>query len=328
MKLSKLFISLLLVTLVVFGMSNAVEAQDFPSDTVRFIVAYDAGGSSDTLARTLKPYLEEELGTSVYVENKPGAGAQIGFTALSQAKPDGYTVGIVNLPALDLLHAARDTAFHPVDSYDPVGVNVQDPNVLMVRDDDDRFNNLQDLIDYAKENPGEVTFGADGPLSDDQTAAYKFMQATDTEISFVPYDGGAPAAKALISGEIDVAVENVFMVKKQEEKTKALCVFWNKRYHMIPDVPTFEELTGEKVINSSTRGIAAPAGVPEERLEILREAFRKAATNPEFIKDAEKRGITLIDPVKVGEEFGQVLKDTYESVDSLIPIFKEEGYIE
>ena len=262
------------------------------------------------------------------MENLPGAGAEIGFTALARANPDGYTVGIINLPALNLLNAARETAYHPVDSYDAIGVHVQDPNVMAARIDDERFQDFNDVVEFAKEHPGELIVGADGPLSDDQLGLYKVLLEEDIVVTYIPYDGGAPAKQALLSGEIDIVVENAFDVIRHEEAVNSLVTLWDERYHMIPDVPTYKELRGVELVGSSTRGIAAPAGIPEDRLQILRETWEAAVNNPEHIEDCIKRGITLIDPVKVGEEFKEVMISTQEDVDSLLPFFREMGYIE
>ena len=327
MKIIKIIAVILMVGLFILGTISMASAA-FPDHTIRLIVAYSAGGSSDALARTLAQYWEKELGVSIYVENLPGAGAEIGFTALARANPDGYTVGIINLPAINLLSAARETSYHPVDSYDAIGVHVQDPNVIAVRMDDDRFQNLDDLIEYAKAHPGETIFGADGPLSDDHIAVYKFMQKEEIKITFIPYDGGAPAKQALLSGETDVVVENCFDVIKHEEAVKPLAVLWPERYHMLPDAPTYQELTGELLVGSSTRGIAIPKGVPEDRLKVLKDTYEAAVMNPDHLADAVKRGITMIDPIKVGPEFKEVMIETQQDVENLLPLFREMGYIE
>jgi tripartite-type tricarboxylate transporter receptor subunit TctC len=323
----KIMVMVLIIGFLICGTTMMASA-DFPDHTIRLIVAYSAGGSSDTLARTMAQYWEKELGVNIYVENLPGAGAEIGFTALARANPDGYTVGIINLPALNLLNAARETAYHPVDSYDAIGVHVQDPNVMAARIDDERFQDFNDVVEFAKEHPGELIVGADGPLSDDQLGLYKVLLEEDIVVTYIPYDGGAPAKQALLSGEIDIVVENAFDVIRHEEAVNSLVTLWDERYHMIPDVPTYKELRGVELVGSSTRGIAAPAGIPEDRLQILRETWEAAVNNPEHIEDCIKRGITLIDPVKVGEEFKEVMISTQEDVDSLLPFFREMGYIE
>jgi len=325
---AKLTAALVLAGIVVFSLgSMGMAGLKYPERMVTMTVSYSAGGSTDAAARTILPYLEDELGVTMYIKNLPGAGGEIGWTTLATSKPDGYTIGFINLPAIILIAAARDTRYEPVtENFAPIGVNICDPNTVLVRDDDPRFSTLEELIDYAKAHPGEVIVGADGPLSDDQLALYKIEKATGARFSFTPYAGGAPAAKALLGGESDVLITNCFDALKWEEGTNCLAVLWPERYELIPDVPTFKEQTGIEIMGASTRGIAAPVGVPGEVLAKLRLAFYNAATNPEYIEDAKKRGLTLIKPM-IGEEFGKMIKDEEEAVADLLNYFVEGGYI-
>jgi len=305
----------------------AIAQKKYPTDTIAVTVAYKAGGSTDAAVRMILPYLEKELKTSMYVKNLPGAGGEIGFTGLATSKPDGYTIGMINLPAVNLVAAARETRYEPiVEHFAPIGVNISDPNTIMVRKDDSRFNTIKDLIDYAKAHPGEIILGADGPLSDDQLSMYKIEEAMGVKFTYIPYAGGAPAAKALIGGETDVLISNCFDAIKWEENTKALAVLWPERYELIPHVPTFKEETGVEVVGGSTRGFSAPAGTPPEILARLRLAFYEVTTNPEYIKEAKKRGLTLIEP-KIGDDFGKVIRKEEEAISTLLKYFIEGGYI-
>lgn len=305
----------------------AIAETKYPTGPVRLTVSYSAGGSTDAAARMLVPYLQKELGVSVWVQNLPGAGGEIGWTTLFRSKPDGYTIGFINMPAMNLVTAARDTAYEPIlGGFDAVGVNISDPNTIMVKRDDARFNTIKDLIEYAKKHPGELVLGADGPLSDDHLAMYKIEQATGVKFTYVPYDGGAPSAKALMGGETDVLISNSFDAIKFEENLKALAVLWPERYPLIPDVPSFKEQIGIEIVGSSTRGICAPAGVPPGVLAKLKQAFYAATTNPEYIKEATKRGLTLIKP-RIGGGFGKMIEDEEKAVGKLLHFFVEAGYI-
>jgi tripartite-type tricarboxylate transporter receptor subunit TctC len=231
------------------------------------------------------------------------------------------------MPAINLVAAARDTAYEPIlENFDAVGVNISDPNTVLVKRDDDRFNTISDLVEYAKQKPGELVLGADGPLSDDQLAVYKIEQATGAKFTYVPYDGGAPSAKALMGGETDVLITNCFDVLKFEEHLRALAVLWPERYPLIPDVPTFKEEMGIQLVGASTRGVAAPAGVPSGALAKLKQAFYAATSNPEYIKEAKNRGLTLIEP-RIGGDFAKMIEDEEESVVELLDFFVEGGYL-
>jgi len=296
---------------------GTAEVAAWPDKPINMIVAYKAGGSTDVAARTMGIYLEKYLGQPIVVVNQPGAGGQVGFTKLSMAKPDGNTIGFINLPALNMNYASRkDVAYHPVKSFTPIGCNIIDPNTILVRIDDDRFKTIQDLIESARKNPGNIICGMDGPLSDDQLALVKIEKATGVKFAKVYYSGSAPAHAALLGKHSDFIVTNTFDVIKYKDKQRCLVQMWKERYHMNPKTPTFKEVFGKEVIGSSTRGVAAPAGVPADRLKKLQEAFEKMAKDQEFKAKATKIGLTLA-WMDAGE-FGQFMKDVQADVDSLI----------
>lgn len=302
--------------------------------TIRVIVAYSAGGSSDALARVTLPYFEtaiEELSgqdTSAVVVNLPGAGAEVGFTALASADPDGSTIGIINLPSMPLLQAARDTAFEPwLENFAPIGVNVIDPNIIMLAESA-QFESLSEALEAAAEEPGSVIVGADGPLSDDHLAMYAVESETDAKFAFIPYAGGAPASRAFRTGEVQIGIGNVFDYLQNEDVAKDAAIFQNERYEMVSDVPTLEESVGISVGElGSTRGFAAPAEVPEDLLGLYREAFRMAVEDEAYQEAARERNITIVRP-RIGEEFGQIMQEQDELVEELLQYFIEGGFIE
>lgn len=318
--------------------SASAQEQDFSSvdvpDTIRVIVAYSAGGSSDALARVTVPVFEryvEELsgqGTSAVVVNLPGAGGEIGWTALANADPDGSTIGIINLPAMPIVERAREAQYAPwLESFTPLGVNVVDPNVVRVSKRSD-YETLKKAVEAAKQNPGSVTIGADGPLSDDHLAAYIITAATGADFAFVPYPGGAPANRAFAAGEVDIAIGNVFDHLQTEDAAADAAVFRENSYEMIPNVSPIDEALGEDLRNSgSTRGFAAPAGVDEDLLALYREAFSRTFTDDKYQSEARERNITIVEPA-IGDEFGDIMREQDETVDELLTYFVEGGYID
>lgn len=329
----------LLATALFVAMPAAdAAAQDYADvevpGTIRVIVAYSAGGSSDALARVLLPYWERAIqelsgqSTSAVVVNLPGAGGEVGFTALANADPDGSTVGIINLPSVGLLEAARETAFAPwLERFEPIGVNVIDPNIIMLGEHS-QHESLEAAVQAAIDNPGSVIIGADGPLSDDHLAMYALESETGADFTFIPYAGGAPANRAFRTGETDINLANVFDYLQSEDVTREAAVFLDERYEMVEDVPTLEERIGVHVGNlGSTRGLAAPAGVPEDLLELYREAFRIAVEDEEYQQAAVERNITIVRP-RVGEEFGQIMQEQDDLVEDLLQYFIEGGFIE
>lgn len=293
----------------------------FPTKPITLIVAYSAGGSTDVAARTMGVYLEKYLGQPVVVKNLPGAGGQIGWTNLATAKPDGYTIGFINMPALQMVNAARENvAYDPVDSFAAIGCNINDPNTIMVRKDDDRFKTIEDLIEYGKKHPKELVCGADGPLSDDQLAMVKIEKATGAKFTYVPYSGAAKAHAALLGKHSDFIITNTHDVIQYKDSQRCLVQLWKERYYMNPDTPTFKEVFGVEITGSSTRAFAAPVKVPEDRLTVLRDAFKKAAHDPEYIERAKKIGLTLdwMDHV----ELAKFIKDVNDNVQELIDELK------
>lgn len=319
-------------------LAGSAAAQDFADvdlpRTIRVIVAYNAGGSSDGLARVTLPHWEaalEELtgqSTNAVVVNLPGAGGEIGWTALANAQPDGSTIGIINLPAVPMVEAARETQFSPwLEKFVPLGLNVVDPNVIRLSSKS-KHKTLKDAIEAAKANPGSVTVGADGPLSDDHVAMYALQDATGAEFTFIPFAGGAPANRAFLAGEVDIAVGNVFDHLKTVDGATEAIVLRDTRYDMIPDVPTADEYLGMDTRSiGSSRGFAAPAGSPDDLVEAYRAAFEQAFNNEEFQAEAKGRNITIVEPA-VGEDFGAVMQDLQKTSDDLMPLFVKGGYIQ
>lgn len=337
--MKKLFSTVALATaLIAFGAVQQAKAAPKYADvkvpgTIRAIVAYNAGGSSDALARVMLPFWEKKIEEltgqkpNAVVVNLPGAGGEIGWTSLAFAQKDGSTIGVINLPSVGLVEAARDAKFAPwLEKFTPIGVDIIDPNVVRLQKDS-KYKNLKEAFEAAKKDPGSVTVGADGPLSDDHLAVYAMAVKYGAEFTFVPYAGGAPANKAFQSGEVDIAVGNVFDHLNTKAAAKDAMVLLAKRYPMIKDVPTAKEAMGLDVGDlGSTRGWAAPAGIPEKLLTVYREAFAMAANDPTYQEAALKRNITIVEPM-IGDAFGAYMKEQDELTSKLLDLFVKGGYI-
>ncbi|MBL1419085.1 MAG: tripartite tricarboxylate transporter substrate binding protein [Alphaproteobacteria bacterium] len=315
------------------AISSLAAAVDLPA-TIRVIVAYNAGGSSDTLARVTIPRweaaLEEITGqsTNTVIVNAPGAGGEIGWTRLSQAAGDGGTIGVINLPAVPLVERTRNSAYKPwLESFAPIAVNVIDPNVARLAKTS-KYKTMQEAIDAAIANPGSVTVGADGPLSDDHAAMYAIEEATGAKFTFIPYSGSSAANRAFMAGEVDIVIGNVFDHTKSAEAAAEAMVLLPSRYDFIPDVPTAEELVGIKGLDlGSVRGFAAPASIDPELLKLYQDAFAMAYADEAFIAEMRAKNLTVVDAL-VGDAFGQKMADQEKLADTLFPLFKAGGYAE
>jgi tripartite-type tricarboxylate transporter receptor subunit TctC len=301
--------------------------------TIRVIVAYNAGGSSDALARVTLPRWEQAIkeltgkSASAIVVNLPGAGGEVGWTSLSHAQPDGSTIGIINLPAVSIVQAARDAGFEPwLEKFTALGVNVIDPNVIRLGTRS-KYNTLAEAIEAAKQNPGSVTVGADGPLSDDHVAMYAVEKATGAKFTFIPYPGGSPANRSFMSGEVDIAIGNVFDHVKTKTSAKEAAVMLNERYPLIEDVPTVKELLGIEIGEfGSTRGYATPTGTPEALVNVYREAFDITFNDEKFKKDAMERNITIVKP-RIGDDFTKLMQENEKNTQDLLQLFIDGGFI-
>lgn len=318
-----------------FVCAGAAQAQEFRDvkvpQTINVVVAYSAGGSSDVLVRTALPYFEQAIQElsgqkpNMIVKNVPGAGGEVGWATMARAEPDGSTIGIINLPSIAIIQASRKVPYAPyTETFVPIGVDVIDPNVITVND---QYKGLKEVMEQAKKEPGSVTIGSDGPLSDDHLGVYAIQDATDTKFAFIPYNGSAPANRAFLSKEVGVSVGNVIDYMQTKDSSVDAAILADERYAMIPDVPTFKEKTGMDVTTGgSTRGWVTLKGAPEKLVELYRAAFERFAQNPKWQEDAKKRNVTLVEP-KVGDEFGAIMKRTSDDVDRLLEYFKQGGYL-
>lgn len=284
----------LMVLIATFALPMAPKAEAaWPSDQpITMIVAYSPGGSTDVAARMAAIYIEKYLGQSVVVLNKPGAGGEIGFTALAEAQPDGYTVGFINTPNVLTIPMQRNTRYK-LESFIPVAQLMDDPDSFLVKSDSP-LNNLQDLVAYVKEKKGKVSYGTTGIGSDDHIAAELFAQAAGVTMKHIPFNGAGASRTALLGGHVDVGVINVSEGKEfvSTGQVKILGQMSEKRTALFPDTPTFKE-QGFDIIMASIRGIAMPAGTPNEIVKKFAEAVEKAVNDPEFQKKCAEANLPL-----------------------------------
>jgi tripartite-type tricarboxylate transporter receptor subunit TctC len=265
----------LLTTVAAIAFGTTAHAE-WPEQTVNLIVSYSPGGGTDTTARTLAPLLEEELGTDVVVVNRPGAGGETGHTAIATAEPDGYTMGILNIPPAITIPITRDARF-TLEDFNPLANLIQDPSAFSVANDSP-FESLADMVAYAKENPASVTVAITGVGTDDHLAVVYFEQAAGIDLTPVPFPGSGPARIALMGGHVSMAAINLGGMMPYTDKVRILAHLGDERTDLAPDVPTVKE-SGWDVTMKSERGIVFPAGVPQEIVDKAAAAVERAATS-------------------------------------------------
>jgi len=286
--------------------SPLTAAAAWPEKPIIIIVAYATGGGNDVTARALAPRLAAQLGADAKVEvvNKPGAGGELGFAAIADAAPDGYTIGMIatpNVVTIPIEHQAR----YSLDKLDPLLNVVTDPGVWAVRADSP-FQNLGDLLKEAGAKPNTVTVGSTGIGSRDHLAILRLHQLTPARFVHVPFPGGSTGDKALAAGKIVVAGSSLGEALRAAEKTqtRVIALATEKRWDMAPEIPTFRE-QGVDLVASGMRGFAAPKGLPPEIREKLVKGLTSAVADPSFVKESKETFNPL--DVKGPEDFAAAL---------------------
>ena len=274
------------------------------TQTLRIIVPYPAGGTADILPRVVAEKLRPQFPAGVLIDNRTGAGGNIGAESVFRAEPDGNTL-LASPPGPIAInqHLYKKMAFDP-SKWEPVTVLATVPNVLVVNP---RLpvKTVQEFIAYAKANPGKVTYGSQGNGTTSHLTASLFMQLTGTEMVHVPYKGTAPALVDLVGGQIDVFFDNISssLPFHQAGKLRILGVADDQRSAALPDVPTFAE-QGLPAMNAVTWfAVVAPPATPPAKVATLQKSFAGALTQPEVRQKfaeqgAEPRGW---DPARTGQ---------------------------
>ena len=292
-------------TLAVAGTAAAQGA--FPSKPINIIVPFSAGGTTDILARIVGQYLGEELGQPVIIDNRPGAGGNIGGMAAARAPADGYTLfmGTVGTHAINAALYSK-MPFDPIKDFAPLSRVATVPN-LLVANPAQPFKNVKELIAYAKANPGKVNFGSSGSGSSVHLSGELFKSMTKVDMVHVPYKGSAPAMTDLLGNQISVMFDNMpsAIQHVRSGKLRPLAVTTAKRSRELPDVPTIAEAGVPGYEATSWFGMWAPAKTPADVQQKIYTALVKVLKNPAVIKKIEDQG-------------GDVVIDTQAQFDAYI----------
>jgi tripartite-type tricarboxylate transporter receptor subunit TctC len=272
-----------LLTFVLLGVAAlAASAQAWPTaKPVTVLVPFPPGGSTDMIARTITPKLQEKLGGTFVVKNTSGAGGTVGAAEAKRAAPDGYTVFVSSLgPFVIGPHLVKNPGYDALKDFDYVTVAVQAPNILTVPVNSPH-KTVADVIAFHKANPGKMSFASAGNGSSDHLTAELFWQETNTKGVHVPYKGGGPALTDLLGGQVDATFMNINtgITHIKGGKLRALAITSTKRSPLLPDVPTMEEL-GHKVIVTSWQAVALPKGTPADIKTKLHAAAVAALNDP------------------------------------------------
>ena len=253
----------------------------WPEKPIELVVGFAPGGGTDITARTLAVYLGKQLGTQVVVVNKAGASGELGLAQVAKAAPDGYTIGMTNMPGLVTLPIERKTQFKSSD-FAYIANLVRDPSAFSVLASS-KYKSLADLIADAKARPGMISYGSTGAGTDDHLAMVLFEGMTGAQLNHVPFNGAGPLRTAVLGGQVDVGGMNLGEVMPFRDKVRVLAQASPGRSQLAKDVPSFTE-QGVNLVFSSERGIVAPVGISPDVQRRLTEALRAIAADPEFQK--------------------------------------------
>jgi tripartite-type tricarboxylate transporter receptor subunit TctC len=315
------FKSLLLTALTLLASATApvVQAQSKP---IRLVVPYAAGGPLDVTARILADAVKDSLGT-VIVDNKPGAGGNIGADAVAKAAPDGLTIGI----AATATHAVNPwlfakMPFNAASDFVPITQMVRVPNVLVMNADTARrlkIGSAGDLIAYARANPAKLNYGSGGNGSAGHLAGEMFKKEAGIFAVHIPYNGGNPAQLALLSGQVDFNIDNLATAAPNIRSGKliALAVTTPTRVAALPDTPPLADTLKGFAIDTWW-GLVAPAGTPKETITRLNQAFVAALNAPA----TKSRFATLLaEPApSTPEEFGALMQKERAKYEKLVKL--------
>jgi tripartite-type tricarboxylate transporter receptor subunit TctC len=270
-------------------------AQNYPDRTITMVVPFAAGGSTDLVARILAQKLTEQLGQSVVVENRAGAGGNIGAAAVAKAAPDGYTVlyGTISTHTLNPL-MAKKSAYDPIKDFEPIALIGNIPNVLVVNPSVPA-KNVQELIALAKASPDKYSYASSGVATPLHLSGEMFNSMAGTKMAHVPYRGAGPAMNDLVAGQVPVLFDNlpssVEFIKAG--KIRALAVTTKTRVEQMPDIPTMDEQGLKGYETYSWQAIFAPAKTPKPIIDKLNAEVKKALADPALQKRLKDLTMTI-----------------------------------
>ncbi|WP_341668507.1 Bug family tripartite tricarboxylate transporter substrate binding protein [Alcaligenes sp. SDU_A2] len=318
-KMIKTSISLALTAVLGTGLaaSGAAHAADYPERAITVIVPFPAGGGGDTLARIATDAIGRQLGQTMIVENRPGAGGNIGTSQVARAKPDGYTLGYGTNGTGAINHWLYSNPGYSNDDLEPIS-RLTTIAAAMVVNPDSQYKTVQELIAFGKANPDSLTCGSAGNGTTSHLACELFKQMTGVKILHIPYKGGAAAMTDLLGGRVDLLIDVLPNLSGQiaAGKLRPLAVTMNKRLDSHPDIPTMQEAGVPGYDFFAWDAIWAPKGTPPQALDRLNEAVRKAMSDPKTVEILKARGADTAPTSR--EELAAFVKEEYTRLGEVV----------
>ena len=296
----------------------------YPTQPIKLIVPFAPGGSTDLAARLIAEFGGRELGQTIVVENRAGAGGSLGMEFVAKAKPDGYTLGMATVSTHGSNPAVYGSKlkYDPVKDFEPVTNVATTPSVFAINPKVPA-KDMKEFIALAKAHPGKYSFASPGAGSLGHANIEHFAALAKIQLLHIPYKGAGPAMNDALGGQVDAITDNLpsALANIKAGKLRPLAVLSEKRSPTLPDVPTYGELGFPQMGGGGWFGVVAPEGTPPEIVNKLNAAFHKAMKQPDFIKKMDESGASLIPSTPA--EFGKQIRaamDRYQRVSQMANI--------
>lgn len=304
----------LLVTASVFANGSVEDEAAYPDRNVRIIIPWSVGGMTDTLTRPIAKWLEDYYGVPFVVENKPGGGGVVGSLEIENAKNDGYTIGTTSMSTVSAKYIAPVAP--DIDNVELIAQVISIPATVTVNANS-QFKTLDDLIAYAKANPGMVTNSNSGNGASAHIYALTFGARAEIEMNHIPYPGYAEAVTSLLAGNVDmtnIPLPDIAPYLESGE-LRMLAIASAERHQNYPDVPTLREL-GVDAVMGNYSGFVAPKGMSQAQLDVLEEGIGMAIADPKIQKFLIGAGFQ---PVFAGQkDFAKIVDDAEAQLEYLV----------
>jgi tripartite-type tricarboxylate transporter receptor subunit TctC len=317
---SKLTLAGVLFAAASAAIAQAAVAQAYPTKPIRIISPYAPGGSTDIVARLVAPRMSASLGQPVVVENRAGAGGTIGAEAVAHAAPDGYTLLITSSAILSsVVFNSRNAPYDPIKDFTPITAAVTQPGIMLVNASF-AATSFQDLSSYAKANPGKLSYATTGVGSSFHFMGEIIKLAAGMSMVHVPYKGGAQAAQAVASGEVQIALlsTNSGMAAVRSGKAKAIAILGDKRAAEMPDVPAIAEFLPGVERPADWLGFYGPSGMNPALLARVHAEIVKGLNAPEVVKGLHAGGMEVFG--NTPEEFAALMRRDIALYRKMVPI--------
>jgi len=292
-------------------------AAQYPDHPIRLVVPWAPGGATDVIARIVGKRLGENLGQPVVIENKGGAGGNIGTASFVREKADGYTLLMTTSSTHGINpHLYADPGYDAAKDFSHVAFVGSIPNVLEVPAKS-AFQTAQQLLEYGRENPGKLNYGSAGVGSSQHLAAAQLIRSANIEITHIPYKGSGPAVADLLGAKIDFMLDTGSLAQVKAGALRALAVASDRRLSELPDVPTFDEVGLKGMYAAAWYGVAAHAGTPADIVERLNKEINAIVQEPEIRKQLEGMGVQ-VGPLRTPAELDKFVLEEIDRFKDLV----------